>query len=218
MIDLSMPLHHLEEGVTITRRPDPPVYVGHECFAWDLAIPSHTGTYFETSGHVFRDGINTNEFPVEDLVLPAVCLRIDGAGREISAAELEQASEAVGLAPDSRRRALLVDAGSRIGEEHAYFSRDAADWLADRGVRVFGSNTPRYDTGFVDPTGFFIDLFAAKVAIVANIVNLHLIPDCGFKLAVFPLSVAGVATVPCRVVAMSYDSSISTDGFGKEFR
>ena len=65
-----------------------------------------------------------------------------------------------------------------------------------------GSNLPRYDTGFVNPTGFFIDLFKAEIPIIANITNLDKLPESGFTLIVMPLKISGICTCPARVIAI----------------
>jgi arylformamidase len=200
IIDLSRPLCDGKEGVRASLRPDPPSYVGHECYAYDLAIPSHTGTYFETSSHVFRNGMDTETFPVDRLVAPGVCLAPRAAGRCITAADLDA------CVPPSARSALadcglLVHAGFRQLGAHSYFSRDAAAWMRDVGVAFMGSDTPGYDSGFASPTGFFVELFEAGIPIIANITNLDLLPLEGFTVIALPLALTGVCTVPCRVIA-----------------
>ena len=202
IVDLSVPLNDGAEGVRVGIPADPPVYLGQECLAWDLEIPSHTGTYFETPAHVFRGGTTTDEFAPQELILPGVCLRIHHGRRAIDARDLDEALGSISAGIPAGVWGLLVDVDVRAPGNHAYFTRDAAAWMADRGVRIMGSNTPLYDTGFEEPTGFFIDLFEAEIAIVANIANLGELPDRGFDLVVMPLSVAGVGTVPCRVVAI----------------
>jgi arylformamidase len=201
VVDLSLPLRDGAEGVRATLRENRPRYLGHDCHAYDLAIPSHIGTYFETSSHVFRDGADTDTFPLERLVAPGVCLTVRDPGRCITAAALEA------CVPDAARPSLpgcglLVHVAAREMGTHAYFSRDAATWMRDNGVAFMGSDTPRYDTGFESPTGFFVELFEARIPIIANIANLERLPTHGFTLVALPLAVAGVCTVPCRVVAL----------------
>lgn len=171
-----------------------PVYVGQKCYAYDLEIKSHTGTYFETSAHVFRKGKNTDEIPLDKLILPGWCIKIKGKDKCITAERLD--SLCGNLKPGC---ALLVDTGRDLKK---YFSRDTAVWMATKKVALMGSNLPRYDTGFVNPTGFFIDLFKAEIAIIANITNLDKLPESGFVLVVMPLKVAGICTCPARVVAI----------------
>jgi kynurenine formamidase len=47
-----------------------------------------------------------------------------------------------------------------------------------------------------------VELFEAGIPIVANIANLDRLPAHGFTLMVLPIAVAGVCTVPCRVIAL----------------
>jgi arylformamidase len=195
IIDLTIPFASGRDGFEATLQPNPPRYLGHECYAWDLRIKSHTGTYFETSSHVFRDGMDTIQIPAEDLILPGYCLRIQTPDRCITATDLETATPPK-TSPDS---ALLIDTA---GDTSKYFSRDAAQWMAERRFRLMGSNTSRYDSGFENPTGFFIDLFRVNIPIVANIAGLDLLPHEGFTLIVMPLKIAGIGTVPCRVCAV----------------
>lgn len=201
LVDLSVTLRDGEEGVRARLREKRPRYLGHDCYAYDLAIPSHTGTYFETSSHVFRDGADTETFPLERLVCPGVCLTANAPDRCITAEVLEAAVPAAARATLAGC-GLLVRATARGIGTHSYFSRDAATWMRKQGVAFMGSDTPRYDTGFESPTGFFVELFEAKIPVIANITNLDLLPTHGFTLVALPLAVAGVCTVPCRVVAL----------------
>ena len=199
IIDLSIPCSSQSEGFTITRRGKPPVYLGHECYAYDLVIESHRGTYFETSAHVFREGRNTDQVPLEDLVLSGVCVRIEKSEQCICAGDLKSACGT--LNPGC---ALLVDAGQ--GSDR-YFSRDAAQWMAQNRVKLMGSSIPLYDRGFTNPTGFFIDLFKAEIPIIANLANLSKLPERGFTVIVLPLGITGICTVPCRVIAVEKENT-----------
>jgi arylformamidase len=201
VVDLSVPLRDGAQGVRATLREERPRYLGHDCWAYDLAIPSHTGTYFETSSHVFRDGKDTETFPMDRLVAPGVCLTPRIPDRCITADALEASVPAAARA-SLPGCGLLVHAPSGEPGAHAYFSRDAAAWMREHRVGFMGSDTPLYDTGFASPTGFFVELFEAGIPIVANIANLELLPSHGFTLVALPISVAGVCTVPCRLVAL----------------
>lgn len=193
IIDLSVPCSNRTEGVSIRQQPDVPVYLGHRCDAYDIVVKSHTGTYFETASHLFRGARSTADVPLDELVLPGVCLRVRTTGRCIHARDLEASC---GDALDGV--ALLVHP---VDRSDAYFSRDAAQWMAEQGVKLMGSSTPLYDRGFDDPTGFFVDLFKADIPIIANLRNVDQLPKRGFTLLTMPLNMVGVCTVPCRVAA-----------------
>jgi kynurenine formamidase len=193
IIDLTVPFKDGDD-VTAKLQENLPVYAGNECYAWDLEIKSHHGTYFETSAHVFRDGKNTDSIPMEKLILAGMCVKFNKERRCINADDLEA------IAGDIRENsALLIDIEN---DNKKYFSRDAAQWLAKRKIGLFGSNAARYDTGFENPTGFFIDLFKAEIPIIANITNLDLLPRTGFNVIILPLKISNVCTVPCSVIAM----------------
>jgi kynurenine formamidase len=212
IVDLSVPLRDGTDGVAVRLQERLPVYSGRECYAYDLEIPSHTGTYFETPAHLFREGITTDGHPLEKLMLPGVCFRILKGDRCISAEDLDAAAPSAGPGQAANPHALLIDTGSQELGRHAYFSRDAARWMVDRNVALMGSDTPRYDTGFENPTGFFTELFRGGIPIIANITNLHRLPLAGFTLIVLPLSVSGVCTVPCRTVAVLGGLHYNTHG------
>jgi kynurenine formamidase len=198
LIDLSLPLSDGEAGVSVRLQGNLPVYLGRRCSAWDLEIPSHTGTYFETSSHVFRGGRDTEPAAIETMCLPGACLRVRTGGEKCLTADDLQAATAD--APLPAGCGLLIDTG---GDRGKYFSRDAAEWMAERRVALMGSDTERYDSGFEDPTGFFEALFAAEIPIIANLANLDRLPERLFELWTLPLKVVGegVCTVPARVVA-----------------
>ena len=199
IIDLSVACSNETEGVSIRLQGDLPVYFGHECYAYDLEIKSHRGTYFETGGHLFRDGKNTDEIELERLILPGVCLRVKCAGRCVGADELERASAGLVIPAGA---ALLVDTGPGDERDFKYFGADAGRWMAGKQIALMGSSSCYYDNGFEEPTGFFVELFEAGIPIIANLANLHLLGDVGFEVMVLPLKIAGVCTVPCRVIGV----------------
>ncbi len=195
IIDLSVTCSNKTKGIKVKLQENLPIYLGQKCFAYDLEIKSHTGTYFETSAHVFRKGKNIDKIPLDKLILPGRCVRIKDKDKCITVKKLNS------LCPDIKPDcAFLVDTGRDLKK---YFSRDAAQWMAKKKVALMGSNLPRYDTGFVNPTGFFIDLFKAEIPIVANITNLDKLPESGFELIVMPLKIACICTCPARVIAIT---------------
>ena len=194
IIDLSVACSNTTDGFAITLQQDLPVYLGQECYAYDLAIKSHRGTYYETSSHVFRDGHDTDSVELDQFILPGYCVRITGADPCIDARALDEACCDI-----TAGAGLLVLTGRR---NEMYFSRDAAVWMAEHKVALMGADIERYDTGFENPTGFFIELFRTDIPIIAGLANLERLPAKDFRLIVLPLKIAGVCTVPCRAIAI----------------
>jgi len=198
LIDLSISVSGQSEGFTVRRQEHLPIYLGHECYAYDLAIQSHCGTYYETSSHVFRNGQDTHKTLLEDLFLPGVCLRVQTPEQCITADDLEKAATGLTLPSGA---GLLIHTGYRQDKPFFYFSRDAARWMAQKKIKLMGSDTEKYDNGFDKPTGFFVELFEADIAIIANLQHIDQLPRTGFELIVLPLPIEGICTVPCRVAA-----------------
>jgi len=193
-IDLTEPFVH-GENIEVALQDGLPVYLDHECYAYDLAVKSHTGTYFETSSHVFRDGKDTDAVSPSELIMDACVIRLSAQGKgAIDAPELDAGAGAL-----EKGDALLV---ATNGLRDRYFTREAAEWMAERGVALLGAELDRYDTGFVNPTGFFLPLFEAEIPIVANLANWDELPEGRCRLLVMPLLVKGICTVPARVIAL----------------
>ncbi|MFA5863062.1 MAG: cyclase family protein [Phycisphaerae bacterium] len=194
IIDLSIPLaagRDIECAI-----PDKlPLYEGFPCEEYLFSFHSHRGCYFETSAHLFRGGTMTQDVPVEKLMMPAVVARVSKEKTNpIEPEDILAGMKGNPLAGDG----LIVDTGGREG----YFSRRCGTWMVEKKICLLGSSLSRFDTGFVNPTGIFVELFKAEIPIIAEIHNLEKIDHERIFLIVSPMAIEGVCTVPCRVVAM----------------
>jgi len=195
IIDISQPLRCGNEIACAVPSPLPR-YLGHACEEYRFSFASHLGCYLETAGHLFRGGRMTADVPLAQLFLPAVVARLNPARRDaITGDEI-----AAGLGePVQPGDALLVDTRSQADR---FFARPTAAWMAARKVSLVGASLARYDTGFVNPTGVFLDWFEAGISILAGLRNLaHITCDRVF-LIVLPLAIERVSTVPCRAVVL----------------
>jgi kynurenine formamidase len=195
IIDLSQPLA-CGRDIVCEVPAQLPVYEGFPCEEYRYAFRSHMGCYFETSAHLFRGGTMTCDVPLEKLFLPALVPRLSpDRGGAIEPEEIEQALKS----PVRRGDALLVNTQ---GNEKRHFSRRSGVWMAEKGVSLLGASMPLFDTGFVNPTGIFVELFKAEIPIIANLRNVSEIQHERIFLIVLPLNVERICTVPCRVVAL----------------
>ena len=94
-------------------------------------------------------------------------------------------------------------------------SREATEWLIDKGVKVMGIDSWGWDLPLPhliekakkekDPNLFWqAHLVGQKKEYchMEQLVNLDALPYSGFKVAVFPLKIVGASAAPARVVAM----------------
>jgi kynurenine formamidase len=173
-----------------------PIYLGHACEEYQYSFHSHLGSYYETSGHLYRDGKMTSETPVQQFFMPALIPRLDK--KRDGAIEPEELVAAVkgDLRPGD---ALIVDAQ---GQNQRFFSRGCGAWMAAKKIALLGATMPKFDTGFANPTGIFVELFDAGIPIIANLQNVEKLTHDRVFLIVLPLAIESVCTAPCRIVAL----------------
>jgi len=200
IIDISQPLRCGNEiGCAVPAAL--PVYEGLACEEYQFSFASHTGCYFETEGHLFRGGRMTADVPLGRLFLPAVIARLNPGRRDaIAGEEIETALPG----PLEAGEALLIDTR---GQPNRFFARAAASWMAAQGVSLVGATLPRYDTGFVKPTGVFREWFEAGIPVLAGLQNLEAVTADRAFLIVLPLAIERVATAPCRAVILEGEPS-----------
>ncbi len=195
VIDVSAPMRCGEE-IACEVPAELPVYCGYACEEYRFSFRSHLGCYFETSAHLFRGGTMTSDVPVARLFLPAMAARLDaGRGGAIESDEIAAALHEPIRAGD----ALLVDTRGR-GDR--YFSRACAAWMVEQRVGLLGATLERYDTGFDNPTGVFVEWFRAEMPIIAGLRDLDQIHAERVFLIVLPMAIERVCTVPCRAVVV----------------
>jgi kynurenine formamidase len=195
ILDISQPLRAGQE-ITCEVPAQLPSYQGHLCEEYRFQFPSHQGCYFETSAHLFRGGTMTCDLPVERLFLPALIARLaPGRGGVIEPEEITASLPQ----PAPPGDALIVDTRGRTDR---FFSRESGAWMAQSKLALLAATLPRYDTGFVNPTGVFAELFRAEIPILAGIQNLEQIVHSRVFLIVLPLLIVSVCTAPCRAVIL----------------
>lgn len=92
-------------------------------------------------------------------------------------------------------------------------SQEATEWLFEQGIRVMGIDAWGWDAPLdmqaarakeEDRDGVFWAAHQADLPYsqIERLVNLHLLPAHGFKIACFPLKIKAASAAPARVVAM----------------
>jgi arylformamidase len=106
----------------------------------EIHMVVHHGTHVDAPSHFFMDGPTFDQIPIERLYGPGVVWRIEkGPEAVIEVADFERATPKV--RPGD---IVMIDTGwaKKINtheyEDHANFSREAAQWLVDNGVKLIG--------------------------------------------------------------------------------
>jgi len=181
-----------------------------------IEIDSHTGTHLDAPAHMLADGMAVDELPVETFRFTAH--RVDcrplepraEIGVETITAPLDGGlGDAVDL--------LVIQTGwdDHWGTgryfDHPYLTREAADWLADRGLHLGidalnADPTPTDNAPPDEPTGYPVHhaLFSSSRLLIENLRELGQLPP-RFELHAYPLAVRGGDAAPVRAVAVVDD-------------
>jgi len=211
--------HPIESGMCVY--PDtPPVRVdptatveadGYRTTAVEL--DSHAGTHVDAPAHMLADGATVDELPVERFRFAARlvdCRPLDPRA-EI---DVETLTAALDGGLDEAVDLLVVRTGwdDHWGTDryfdHPYLTREAADWLADRGLHlgIDALNvdpTPTVAAAPDEPTGYPVHhaLFSSDRLLIENLRGLDGLPP-RFELHAYPLAVRGGDAAPVRAVAV----------------
>ena len=197
-----------------------------------LEMTTHNGTHLDAPWHYHptMDGgkraITIDEVPLEWCMGPGVKLdfRHLPDGHVVSAAEVEAELDRIGhtLQPGD---IVVVNtrAGSRYGHDD-YLSagcgmgREATLWLADRGMRVCGTDAWSWDAPLatqvarIKETGDYSLFWEGHKAgadcvycHIEKLANLESLPATGFDVMAFPVKVARASAGWCRAVAVLHD-------------
>ena len=166
-----------------------------------LSLGSHQGTHLDAMFHFLPQGKTLDQMPLEWFYGPAHLLKIPKA-----------ADEVIGIADFAPYEDLLVPGArliyatgwqSHFGQEN-YFTQfptlalEAAQYLADKGIRVLGMDTPTPSREAYEAHHI---LLGAEIVIIESLTNLDQLPR-DFVLSAFPLNFHGGDGSPTRAVAI----------------
>lgn len=162
-----------------------------------------------------------DELPLEWFFADGVRLEMTGRsdGEVITAAEVEAELERIGHELEPLDIVLVHTGCDAFYGELDYIARgpgvsaEATRWMHDRGVRVMGIDAWGWDRPLHlqaaeaierGERGIFWEAHQADLEYsqIERLVNLAALPPTGFKVACFPLRIAGASGAPARVVAI----------------
>ncbi len=155
---------------------------GTEFHIGRITMVANTGTYLDTPYHRFADGPDLTGVPLERLVdLEGLVVRVAKFDRpDITARDLTELA-----GPDVAGRAVLVHTGwdrhwgtERYGSGgHPHLTRDAAEWLAERGPALVGIDSVNIDDTAGGERPAHTALLTAGIPIVEHMRGLDQLPD-----------------------------------------
>jgi kynurenine formamidase len=181
-----------------------------------LMMCDHGPTHVDALCHLDprEDAPSIDEMPLETFYGPGVCIDVSHVEPPdyVTASDLERALEDAGqdLQPGDT---LLLRTGAhdRHGGTPAYTSlytgldEEAADWLRDRRVKVFGVDSPSPDNPISRTYPVHMMCRASGITHYENLANLGAVAGRRFTFVGFPLRIRAGTGSPVRAVAVLED-------------
>ncbi|MGC8622125.1 MAG: cyclase family protein [Caldisphaera sp.] len=184
-----------------------------------IVMGDHIGTHIDSLWHGnSKSNISAEKIPLDYCYGDGVLLNFSfkEPGEYITKKDLEQELNRINYKLKPRDIVLIrTDCATKYGNSPDYLKKhpgldgDAARWLWENGIRVFGVDAPTVEVPFeiMLKTGKLwpvhrlmreIDLYH-----IENLTNLDKIPrQVGFKVAVFPIKLVKASASPIRAVAL----------------
>ena len=169
-----------------------------------LDMDVHCGTHVEAPLHFLADGVPIGELPLDRFFGPALVVDL-GDVNPITVAALDAAA-----IPGGTRRLLLKTRNSRLWSsgsafraDYAALTKEAAEWIALRGVELVGIDylsIQRYED---DPETHRV-LMRRGVAILEGL-DLAVVSPGEYTLLCLPLRIPALEATPVRAVLVQND-------------
>jgi arylformamidase len=166
-----------------------------------LSMGAHSGTHIDAPMHFIRDGISVDRVPLEPLIGPARVIEIADGVQAINSAELNRhqwrGAERVLFRTRSSLRGWM--ASRDFHRDFAYITPDAAQLLADAGVKLVGIDYLSTEQ-FGAPAPVTHRILLGKGIPIVEGLALEGVHAGDYDLIVLPLKVAGHEGAPARAV------------------
>jgi kynurenine formamidase len=214
-IDLS---HTIEDGmVTYKGLPAPAIcdflsreqsrqhYApGTEFQIGKIEMVANTGTYLDSPFHRYDHGKDLSELGLSSLA------NLDGLVVTAKGEEQRRIDATAFQGIEVRAKAVLIHTGwerhwrtDQYFEGHPFLTKDAAQFLADKGAALVGIDSYNIDDTADLTRPAHTLLLGAGIPIVEHMRNLGQLPPAAFKFFAVPAKVKGMGTFPVRAFAVA---------------
>ncbi len=205
VIDISIPL----SSKTVVYPGDPKVKV--EVFKeWsettsklsEIAMGTHSGTHIDSPSHCLKDGKRIEDLPLDVFVGPARVLDFSMLEEKITKEDL------INKNVKSGERILAKTRNSKEGfvtwrDNFAYLDGEAADYLAEVGIKLFGIDTWSVKQKGSKDNRAHTSLLSKDIPILETI-NLAEVKEGEYFLVCAPLKISGVEGAPTRALLIKF--------------
>jgi len=165
------------------------------------SLGAHSGTHIDAPMHFVRDGASIDQVPLAPLVGPARIIDIPGDVQAINSAELAKHNWSGAERVIFRTRSALGGwmHSATFHKDFAYIAPDAAQQLADAGVKLVGVDYISAEQ-FGAPAPLAHRTLLGKGIPIVEGLQLDSIPAGDYDLIVLPMKVGGHEGAPARAL------------------
>jgi arylformamidase len=162
---------------------------------------THTGTHVDAPFHYNNFGAAIDELAIDPFWGLVQVISVDKESGPICPSDLPDVDLTVA------QRLILATACShleynRFPENIAYPSVELVDYISEKGIILFGTDTPSVDA-LEDPVLPVHKAFLEKGIAIIEGLSLKDVPDGLYQLAAIPIKIRGADGAPCRAVLRS---------------
>ncbi len=167
-----------------------------------LTMSSHTGTHVDAPYHFLDDDLTLEKVPLEAYIGPATVVTVQREAGPLTPADFPNLdwSQVKRLLVHSTASAKPMD---QFPTEFVYPSPELADFMAEYGIVLFGSDTPSMDDMHSKTLPGHKALRRHHIAILEGLL-LTGVPDDSYELIALPLKIEGGDGSPVRAILMSF--------------
>jgi len=174
----------------------------------NISLNVHTGTHVDAPFHFVSSGYTVEQMPLDILM---------GAATVVDVSDVETITvdvlENLALSADTKRllfrtrnSQLWEQANHTFDENFVALTAEAAQWIADQGIRLVGVDYMSVQR-FHDGPETHLNLLKAEVTVIESL-NLANVSAGEYELICLPMKLAGVEGAPARVVLRPLSNAI----------
>ena len=180
-----------------------PEFIEYPTYSWRFELGAQTGTYLETSLHLFREGPPLIDVDLNRLFMfPAAVIRV-----EVEPLGPITREALIAAAPEINEGEAIIVAANWSRKWHdkdfvtscPYFTGEAMHWILDQKPFLMGGDMPRFDS-WENPQHFFQRFFEMGTLLLAPLYGLEQITVDRGKMVALPMKIAETCAAPCRVL------------------
>ena len=181
----------------------------------EVTMCTHVGTHIEVPFHHWKDGKDTADFPIHQIIAPGVCLDFSykKPGDTVTLDELKQHEGRI-------REGDIVFI--RQGADKKYWSDqwndqfhlsiEANQWLVDKKIACLGTDAAGLEIPGTDHQPNHVAVCQAGIPMIESLKGLERLGEERHLILILPLPIEGLDASPVRVVALKKEALLELGG------